>query len=123
MRLPIGAMPVLVVVNVVMIVVVVVVMPVERQRPARASPEQCPVLRGRGHVLRLTLATDMPVQTDHPVRGAHDHVQFMTDHQHSAAGFTPHPLGCLDAGLPVSKPHRRGFRPYSQLSGRRRTIP
>ena len=70
---------------VVVFVVVVMGMAVQRQRPLGAQPEQRAVFRRGGHGRRRAVAADMPVQADHPVRGAHHHMQVVADHQHAAA--------------------------------------
>ena len=75
-----------------MVVRVVVFVPVKRQRPLGSGAKQRPVFWRRGDVFRLPLAANMAVEADHPVRGGHDHVQFMADHQHRAAEFGPY--GC-----------------------------
>jgi hypothetical protein len=54
----------------VVVMIVVVFVTIERQRAARPGPEERAVFRRGGHVLGRAFATDMPVEADHPVRGA-----------------------------------------------------
>ena len=69
---------------------VVVFVAVECQRALRAGAEHGAVFRCVGHHVRRAVAADMAVQADHPVRGAHDHVQLVADHQHGATEVVAH---------------------------------
>ena len=86
-----------------MVMMVVMVVPVERQCPLRARSEQRPVFRCRGHDFRRAMATDMPIQADHPIRSAHHHMQFMADHQDRGAGL------CTQGGNAVVERRRSGL--------------
>ena len=83
-------LPVVVVAAVIM--AVVVIMPVKRQCPLGTGAEQGAILGGRGHDLGGALAADMAIEANHPVRRAHDNVQFMADHQYRAAKTGTHIL-------------------------------
>ena len=52
--------------------------------------KQRAIFGGRSDMLRLTLTTNMAIQTDHPITGAHHHMQIMTNHQNSTAQLLPH---------------------------------
>ena len=74
----------------IMVVMVIVIMSIQRQRPTRSGAKQRPVLRSRSHNSGRSFTADVTVQADHPIRCAHDHVKFVADHQHRAAGFATH---------------------------------
>ena len=91
-------------------VVVVVVMLIQRQRALGAQAEHRPIFRGIRHHMRSALAADVPVQTNHPVRRAHHHMQIMADHQHRRAGLT---ADILDK--PVKRHLARLIQPLCRL--------
>jgi hypothetical protein len=72
------------------VMAVVVFMAIERQRAARAGPEQRPVFWRRCDHRWRSFAADMTVETDDTVRCAHYDVQFMTNHKNGAARVLPH---------------------------------
>jgi hypothetical protein len=70
---------------VVTVVAVVIVVAIQRQRAARACAKQVTVGGRGGDDSGRAFATDVAVQTDHAIRGRHDHVQFVADHQNRTA--------------------------------------
>ena len=83
-----------VVVAVVMPVVMfmIVVMLIQCQGTFGAKAEKRAVFRRVGHHARGAFAADMAVEANHPVRGGHDHMQIMADHQDRGACVLPHSL-------------------------------
>ena len=77
---------------------VIVLVPVKRQRAMGAGAEERAVFRGRGNVFGCAMAADMGVEADHPVRGGHDDVQLVADHQDGTAKFGPDLLDGLVEG-------------------------
>ena len=71
----------------VMVMVMVMMMPVKGKHPAIAEPEQGAVFGCRRYLIRCAFAADVPVQTDHPVRRAHHHMQIMADQKNRQAAF------------------------------------
>ena len=83
------------VVVIVMIVImsVVVFMSVKREGAARSRAKQRPIFWRRSHDRGGALATNMMIEADNAVRGAHNHMQFVADHQNGTAGIIAH---CFD---------------------------
>ena len=71
--------------GVIVIVMVAVFVAVQCQCALGARPEQRAVFLGLRDHLGVAFAADVTVQADHPVRGAHHHMQLMADHQHGTA--------------------------------------
>ena len=74
------------------VVAVVMLVPVEGQCATGAGAEQRAVFRRGRHDVGRAFATDMTIETDHPVRGRHHHMQLVADHQDGASGFLTHLL-------------------------------
>lgn len=62
-----------------MVMPMVVLMVIERERFRGLGSEQGPILGIGGDGGGRPLATDVAIQADDPVRGAHDHMQIMAD--------------------------------------------
>ena len=80
-----------------------VLMSVERQRALGPRPKQRTILRRAGHHVGGALTAQVPVDTQHPVRCGHDHVQIVADHCDRAAqrlaNIFDAPIKCGGAGL------------------------
>ena len=68
------------------------VMTIERQSPLRAFSEQGAIFGRRRHMLGMPLATDMAIEADHAVAGAHDDMKVVADHEHGATCLLSHGL-------------------------------
>ena len=80
MVMPMVMVVVVMIVPVIMRMIVVMVVLIERQRAFGAKAKQRPILGGGGDHARRPFTADMAVQANHPVRGAHHHMQIMADH-------------------------------------------
>ena len=63
---------------------------IKGQRAMGSVAKKCAVFRGRGHMFGGAVATDMAIEANHPVRGRHDDVQFVADHQNGTALVAAH---------------------------------
>lgn len=70
----------------------IVFVSVKRQSTACAGAEQRPIFRRRRYDFGCAFATDMTIQTHHPVRRTHHDMQFVADHQNSTARALAHPF-------------------------------
>lgn len=60
-----------------------------------SRPEKRSVFRGGGDLFRMPLATNVPVEANHPVRRRHDDVKIVTNHQNGASMFGANILNSL----------------------------
>lgn len=67
------------------VMMMVVIVTVKRQCALRARAKERAVFRRAGNDFGRAFAADMPVQADHPIRGGHDDVQLVADHQDRAS--------------------------------------
>ena len=77
----------------VVVIVMIVIMSVKREGAARSRAKQRPIFWRRSHDRGGALATNMMIEADNAVRGAHNHMQFVADHQNGTAGIIAH---CFD---------------------------
>lgn len=68
----------------VVMVIMVVIVAIEGKGPLRPGSEQGAVFRGVLNHFWCALAADMPIQTQHPIRGRHDDMQIVADHKDRA---------------------------------------
>ncbi len=73
----------------IVVMIMVMIVPVKCQCATGSRAKKCTVFRGGSDDCRCALTTYVAVQADHPIRSAHDDVQFVTDHQNGAARFLP----------------------------------
>lgn len=73
-----------------MIVGVGMFVAIEGQRAIGPRPKERAIGRGRSHMFRSSVTADMAVQTDHPIRGRHDNMEFVTDQKDAAAHGVPY---------------------------------
>ena len=77
------------------IVSVVVFMSVKCEGAACSGAKQRPIFWRRSHDPGGSLATNMMIEADNTVRGAHNHMQFVADHQNGTAGIIAHGFDLL----------------------------
>ena len=82
----------------VMAMMVVVFMPVKCECASSSCAEQRPVFWRRCYHRRCSFTADMTVEADDAVRCAHHDVQFVTDHENSAARVLSHSFDLLVKG-------------------------
>jgi hypothetical protein len=85
---------------VVMVMFMVVVVAIQRQRATRACAKQVTAGGRGGDDIGRAFATEVAVQTNHPIRGRYDDVQFMADHQNRTADI-------ITQGFDQAVKHRR----------------
>jgi hypothetical protein len=68
----------------VVVMIVCVFMAIKCKRTLGAGAEKGAVFRGAGDDIRRAFTAHVTVQTQHPIRGGHDHVQVVTYHDNRA---------------------------------------